>query len=549
METITIVLLLLLAVVVSDSLSRAVPWPIPLPLVQIALGSAIGFLANFRVELNPEIFFALFLPPLLFLDGWRIPKQGLFRDHWTILELSLGLVIVTVIGLGLFIHWMIPAVPMAVAFALAAVVSPTDPIAVSAIASRVPFPKRLMHILEGESLLNDASGLVCLRFAIIAATTGSFSIPNALTTFLWLAVGGLGIGVLITIGITKAKMFIARRFGEDPGSQILISLLIPFGAYMAAEHAHSSGILAAVAAGVTMSYSELSGQAMAVTRVRRSAVWDTVQFAINGVIFVLLGEQLPGIFSKAVDTVRESNHEDPWWLAVYALAINAGLAISRLLWVWASLKLTLLRKRRRGEQIVAPDWRIIAATSLAGVRGTITLAGVLTFPLVMPNGSPFPARDLSIFLAAAVIILSLTGATIGLPKLLRGLVVPSDDEHLEKEDAARAKAAQSAIRSIERTQHQLAEDRPDADLYAEVASRVMDVYRQRLKGQSECVEERATVRKVDQIERDLLLAGLVAERDELFRMARAGEIGDDLMRRLVREVDLKDAQHAPVGHH
>ena len=169
METISSALILLLAVVVSGSIGRIIPFALPLPLVQIALGAAIASVATLRVELSPNIFFLLFLPPLLFLDGWRIPKEGLLRDKGTILELALGLVVFTVLGLGLLIHWMIPSMPLAVAFALAAIVSPTDPIAVSAIAARVPIPKRLMHILEGESLLNDASGLVCMRFAVAAA--------------------------------------------------------------------------------------------------------------------------------------------------------------------------------------------------------------------------------------------------------------------------------------------------------------------------------------------------------------------------------------------
>ena len=205
MESIAITLILLVAVVVSGSLSRLSPVPLPLPLVQIALGAAIASFADLKVELSPDIFFLLFLPPLLFLDGWRIPKEGLFRDKGTILELALGLVVVTVVGLGFFIHWMIPAMPLAVAFALAAIVSPTDPIAVSAIAARVPIPKRMMHILEGESVLNDASGLVCMRFAVAAALTGSFSLPSALATFLWVALGGLAIGVAVTWCVTKAR--------------------------------------------------------------------------------------------------------------------------------------------------------------------------------------------------------------------------------------------------------------------------------------------------------------------------------------------------------
>lgn len=238
METITLILALLFAVVVSGVISRALPWSIPRPLVQIALGAVVGLVANWRVTLDPEIFFLLFLPPLLFLDGWRIPREELFKDGKAILELALGLVIFTVLGMGLFIHWMIPAMPLAVAFALAAVVSPTDPIAVSAIAQRVPIPKRMMHILEGESLLNDASGLVCLRFAIAAALTGVFSIQEAAINFVWVAGGGIIAGAGITFAVVQAKGWISARIGEDSGSQILISLLIPFAAYMVAEHLH-----------------------------------------------------------------------------------------------------------------------------------------------------------------------------------------------------------------------------------------------------------------------------------------------------------------------
>jgi len=205
MQVISAILTMLMAVVASGVFVRMSPFPLPLPLVQIGLGALIAYTTGFRVQLDPDIFFLLFLPPLLFLDGWRLPKHGLFRDGWTILELALGLVIFTVIGLGYFIHWMLPAVPVAVAFALAAVLSPTDPIAVSAITARTPMPKRLMHILEGESLLNDASGLVCLRLAVAATLTGSFSLGEASVTFLQLAIGGVLVGVAVTWGIARLK--------------------------------------------------------------------------------------------------------------------------------------------------------------------------------------------------------------------------------------------------------------------------------------------------------------------------------------------------------
>ena len=199
----------------------------------------IGFVAGLRVELSPDVFFLLFLPPLLFLDGWRIPKEEMLKDSKPILELSLGLVVLTVVGIGFFINWMIPAVPLAVAFALAAVVSPTDPIAVRAITARVPVPRRLMHILEGEALFNDASGLVCFRFATAAALTGSFSLYDATFSFLWAALGGIAVGVATTWTITRAKGWIDRRFGEESGSQILVSLLIPFGSYLLAERLYT----------------------------------------------------------------------------------------------------------------------------------------------------------------------------------------------------------------------------------------------------------------------------------------------------------------------
>ena len=191
MNVVTLCLFLLLAVVASSIVSRILPSALPRPLVQIGLGALIGLFAGVRVELDPELFFLLLVPPLLFLDGWRIPKDELFRDSRAILGLALGLVFLTVLGVGLFIHWLIPAMPMAVAFALAAIVSPTDPSAVGAVAQKVSIPKRMMHILEGESLLNDASGLVCLRFAIAAALSGTFSISNAISTFAWMALAGV----------------------------------------------------------------------------------------------------------------------------------------------------------------------------------------------------------------------------------------------------------------------------------------------------------------------------------------------------------------------
>ena len=540
MGTIGVVLFMLGAVVVSGILVRVMPRAIPTPLVQIAFGAAIAAGSEHEVQLDPEIFFLLFLPPLLFLDGWRIPKEGLLRDKGLILELALGLVFCTVIGMGFFINWMIPAMPLPVAFARAAIVTPTDPIAVSAISARVPIPKRMMHVLEGESLLNDASGLVCFRFAVAAAVTGTFSATSAALTFAQLAIVGVLTGVVLTFGVMEGKNWLIRRFGEEVGGQVLLSLLLPFGAYELAEHLGGSGILAAVAAGITMSYAELQGRAVATTRVQRAAVWDTVQFALNGVIFVLLGEQLPAIFFGALDVVRESNHDSPWWLVVYVLAINLGLALLRFAWVWVSISISRHLAVRRGQEPgEPPTWRVVAAMSVAGVRGAITLAGVLTLPLVLADGTAFPARDLAIFLAAGVIILSLTAASFALPRLLHGLPQHLESAEEAAAEHARVASAEAAIRAIEQHSHELARGQSDADIYAEAAARVMEMYRRRIQG-SDASEDAARVRQANEIERTLRLVGLRAERDTLFALARHHQLSDAKSRALVREIDLME---------
>ena len=545
MSSIELVLAMLLAVVASGYLVRALPFSLPLPLVQIVLGAVIAGVLHHGVTLDPDVFFLLFLPPLLFLDGWRIPKRGLLHDKGTILELALGLVVFTVLGAGFLIHWVVPAMPLAVAFALAAIVSPTDPVAVSAIAARVPIPSRLMHILEGESLLNDASGLVCFRFAVAAALTGGFSLLSASLTFLWVALAGLAIGALFTLAVSAVQQALSRRFGQESGSPILVSLLIPFGAYMAAELVDASGILAAVAAGIAMGYVELSGKALANTRVQRSAVWATVQFSLNGIMFVLLGEQLPRILQGAMASVAQGGRGNPWWLLVYVLALSVSLAVLRYVWVQVSLRLSRWHARRRGEDLPRPDWRLVAATSLAGVRGAITLAGVLTLPLALPDGSPFPARDLAIFLATTVILISLVAASLGLPILLKNLQMPPETVEAREEQQARHEAATKAIAAIEKAQQSLLQQAPaaDADIYTHAATRVIALYKQRLNDASEEGGDPSQLRKSDAAERTLRLAGLQAERAEIFNLARHYRISEEISRKLVREIDLAESRY------
>lgn len=543
METVEVVLAMLVAVIASGYVARVLPVALPLPLIQIALGAVIAGGFGHGVALDPEIFFLLFLPPLLFVDGWRIPKIGLFRDKATVLELALGLVVFTVVGAGYLLHWMIPAMPLAVAFALAAIVAPTDPVAVSSITARVPMPPRLQHIIEGESLLNDASGLVCFRFAVAAAVTGHFSLARAGLSFLWIALAGIAAGVAITFAITRTHGLLQRRFGEEDGVPVLINLLTPFGAYLVAERLNASGILAAVAAGVTMSYLELSGAATPGTRIRRNVIWDALQFTLNGTMFVLLGEQLPDI-ARGARLPDGGQPFDPWWLAGRALALSLGLVLLRFVWVWISLRLTILNRKRLGRQVFEPRLRVMLTTSVAGVRGALTMAGVMTLPLALPDGSPFPARNLAIFLASSVIVFSLLLASAALPALLRGLTMPDEPQAKCDEDDARHAATLAAIATLEtlRDGDGAPADAADPGLREQAVGHVLRLYRHRLDA-TDAVNGHGDAQALQRAERAVRLLALNAERDAVLRLARRMDVSDETARKLLRQIDLLEARY------
>ena len=543
MASLELVLAMLLAVVASGYLVRMLPFAVPLPLVQIALGAVIEGVFQHGVTMEPDIFFLLFLPPLLFLDGWRIPKEGLFRDKAVILELAFGLVLFTVVGAGFLIHALLPMLPLPVAFALAAIVAPTDPVALSSITKRVPMPRRLMHILEGESLLNDATGLVCFRFAVAAAVTGHFSLATAALTFLWVAAAGIVSGVLVTGAINGVQRLLVRRYGEESSSPILISLLTPFGAYLLAEAIGASGILAAVAAGMTMSFVELKGRALATTRVERTAVWDTVQFTLNGVMFVLLGEQLPDIVIGAIGAPGSAARIHPFWLVMNALAISFGLMLLRFVWVWVSLRISLFKARFQGNpDTQKPGFRLVLATSLAGVRGGITMAGILTLPYVVASGARFPGRHLAIFMATAVIVVSLVLASVALPRLLKGLNVPDENPLDAEEDLGRRVAALAGMARLDNIDELRDHQHQHAEIHEKALGHMQSNYRHRLNGGAANGSDPDKLRVADDTERKLRLAVLQAERDALTALVRDRTISDETGRKLIREVDLVEAR-------
>lgn len=527
-------LLSLLAVVVSGLAARVTR--LPLPLVQIALGAAMAGFGISSVTLEPELFFLLFLPPLLFLDGWRIPNHVLRRDAGTIVTLALGLVVFTVLGLGWFIHWLLPAMPLAVAFALAAAVSPTDPLAVASLARRTPVPQRLMDVLQGEALFNDASGLVCMRYAVAAALTGVFSWPQAVQDFLWLAGAGLAVGVGTTWAVARAATWVSQRWGDDGGSQILVTLLLPFGVVLLAEQVHGSGILAAVAAGMTMSTTDRWPWRPG-TRLHRTAVWDLLQAAANGSVFVLLGQQLPALVRTAPQTALQAALPGAGSLVLAVLAITAVLAVLRFGWVWVWQQLRRWGSAPSAAASGASDIARVQVVSLAGVRGAVTMAAVLTLPLAGADGAPFPARELAILLAAGVIVTTLVVASACLPWALRALAPADHGVTQAAEDAARRVAAQAAIAAVRRG---LPAGAPPATVA--MAERILAPYLHRvgLLAPGGAPAPRAAQ---EAVELRLQLLALRAERASLLRHARAHGLEDAALQRLLHEVDLLETRH------
>ncbi|HDN2510802.1 Na+/H+ antiporter [Providencia vermicola] len=543
MSVVTLVLVFLLAVIVSVFISRLLKDIIPLPLIQIALGAGLS-LYGFTVEFEPHLFLFLFIPPLLFLDGWRIPKEALFQEIKPIMSLAIGLVVVTVIGMGFFIHWLIPAISLAVAFALAAILSPTDPVSVSAMTVNSPLPSRMAHILEGESLLNDATGLVCFSFAVVAALTGTFSLASAAGEFVFVAFGGILIGLVVAWAIGWLNQFLVKRTGEEPAIQIMISLLMPFTAYLLAEHLHVSGILAAVVAGIAMHYEKIAGRMQAATRMQSKAVWDTVQTALNGMIFILLGEQLPGMWTNMPEVAAAAGASHPWMLFVYVAIITVALAILRFSWVWISMTLTVFHNRRRGKEADVVHIRMMAIMATAGVRGAITLAGILTLPLLMPDGSLFPNRDVAIFLAMGVILCSLLIASIALPILTKGLVqdLPYDNDEIR----ARLALNEAAMAHLRELMNHPSEDMDEIAMRTEVGAQLLEIYGRRLDNTDETESDVYDLHRMIEMERQMSNSALKAKREALYLMRKNKNINERVYHRLRDELDLKEET---LNHH
>ncbi|EQA3417815.1 Na+/H+ antiporter [Cronobacter dublinensis] len=542
MEIFFTILIMTLMVSLSGVVTRMLPFQIPLPLMQIAIGALLAWPTfGLHVDFNPELFLVLFIPPLLFADGWKTPTRE-FLDHGReIIGLALALVVITVVGIGFLIYWMVPGIPLIPAFALAAVLSPTDAVALSGIVGEGRIPKKIMGILQGEALMNDASGLVSLKFAVaVAMGTMVFTVGGASLEFLKVAIGGLLAGIAVSWLYGRSLRLLSRWGGDEPATQIVLLFLLPFASYLIAEHIGFSGILAAVAAGMTITRSGVMRTAPLAMRLRANSVWSMLEFVFNGMVFLMLGLQLPGIMETSLAAAELDPNVETWMLFMDIVLIYAALISVRFLWLWIMKRFSLRFLKKKPLTFGAYTTRELLVASFAGVRGAITLAGVLSIPLLLPDGTPFPARYELVFLAAGVILFSLFVGVVLLPILLQQVETPDHGLAHKEERMARAVTAEVAITAIQKMEERLAantEENIDDQLLKEVSARVVGNLRRRADGRNDVENSELE----ENLERRFRLTALRAERGELYHLRATRQISNETLQKMLHDMDLLEA--------
>ncbi|MES3004258.1 MAG: Na+/H+ antiporter [Pseudomonadota bacterium] len=530
MALLQLLLLLLLSAVALGWVARHFKFPYPIALV--AGGAVLGMIPNLpQYAFDPQLILVAVLPPILY--------QAALLTSWTDFKasirpiglLAIGLVAVTTLAVGAVLKLLVPDVPWAAAFVLGAIVSPPDAVAATTILSRLNLPRRIVTILEGESLVNDASGLVLYKFAVAAVLTGAFSLVDATAQFALVSVGGIAVGVAL------AFVYIAvhRRLG-DPFIEVLTVLTIPYSAYLAAEALHTSGVLAVVAAGLVRGrYApEIVSAEM---RIMARSVWNVLVFLLNSLVFILIGLQLHGV-------VQNLGQFPSALLAAIAMSVTLVAVAVRFAWVYPVAYLPRsfagglrddakpgLAGRLQGGK-AGPNRNELFIISWCGMRGIVSLAAALALPLTMADGSPFPYRDLIIFVTFVVIVATLIGQGLTLTPIVRKLRVGSRLRGHEERRRVRAAMSAAALSAVDAALE--AEGAPPgwADLLkAEIAARIA----------SETSDPGEQAPRTELLNR-LRHAAIGAERRELIRLWRANEIGDEVMHHLMEMLDYEQAQ-------
>jgi monovalent cation/hydrogen antiporter len=492
-----------------------VPYPILMVVGGLALGMAPG-LPDFA--LPPELVLVAFLPPLLYISAFFTSLRDLRANVGEISLLAVGLVGATMAGVALVAHAVVDGMSWQSAFVLGAIVSPTDPIAATSIASRLGVPRRVITIIEGESLVNDATALVLYRAAVAATVSGAFSLAETAGRILLNAAVGIAIGLAVGFLIRKAR----KQLNHAP-TEITVAFLTPYLAYLPAEALGVSAVLAAVTAGIYMGWytPELT---TAETRLQGIAFWTILTFILNAALFTLIGLQLPQVLDGL----------DQWStgeLIAAAATVSAAVIAVRLLWVFPFAFVSAILSRSE-----PPPWQNQAIVAWTGMRGAVSLAAALAIPLETDAGTPFPARELIIFLAFAVILVTLLLEGLSLPALIAALRIEVDPSEEREESKARVHAAKAALERLDELEN-------EEWVREDTAERVRGGYRfridrfgERLKGGDGSVEARS--QDFQRLRRELLRA----EQQAVVDLRRTGTISDEVMHRVLRDIALEDVR-------
>lgn len=520
-------LLLAALVAVAGLIAVAGPVRVPYPILLVLGGLGLSLIPGVpRVQFSPALVLIGVLPPLLYGAAFFTPLREFRANLRPIGLLAIGLVLVTTVTVALVAHTWIDHLSWAEAFALGAIVSPTDPIAASAVAKRLGVPRRLITVIEGESLVNDGTGLVVYRFAVAAVVGGTFSLPHAILAFVLSVAGGIAIGVAVGFCVRMV-----RRRLDNPPVEITISLLTGYFAYLPAELLGASAVLAAVTVGIYMGWytPELT---TVQSRLQGNAVWSILTFVLNGLLFVLIGLELPTLLD-ALNGISRTR------LFGWGALATGTVILTRLLWIFPATYGPRMLFRRIRDQDPFPDWRMPLLLAWTGMRGAVSLAAALALPLTLEGGKAFPHRDLIVFLTFCVIFGTLVLQGLTLPLFVRVLGLEDDGSAYQEELRARRVAADAAL---ERINELAGEDWVRDD----TAERMRGSYEFRLRRFDALVDDEGDggggIEERSQDFRRLRRALLEAERHATRDLRRDREIDDDVLRRIEYDLDLEEAR-------
>ncbi len=510
---------LLVAIIVLATLARRLR--VPYPIVLVLGGLVLGFVPGIpNVELDPDVVLVLFLPPLLYSAAFFADVHAMRRAARVITLNAVGLVLFTMCAVALVAHEMVNGMPWSAAFALGAVVSPTDPLAATEIMRRVGVPRRLVNIAEAESLVNDATALVAYKLAIGAAIGETFSLAEAGGRFVAAAAGGVAIGLAVAWVIAQI-----RRRLDDPPVEATVSLVSAYAAYIPAERVGASAVLASVTCGLYLGW-HAHEIASPRARLQTQGMWETLVFVLNALLFVLVGLQLRNILDGL-------SGYSTWTLIGYAAAVSAVVIVTRPIWNFTITVVIRTLDRRESQLARRATWRERLVGSWAGMRGAVSLAAALAIPFTT-DGHAFPQRDLIIFLTFTVILATLVLQGLTLPALIRALHVRSDGEEERDELRARLRAAKAALRALD----DLGNQDWTRDDTVERMRGLYDYRLRRFAAQAGRVEDDGYEERSVRYQQ-MVLEVIDAQRAELVRLRNSGEISTEAMHRIERELDLE----------